>query len=125
MTTSFRVGLVRGFADGLMAPEAVALLDAEGITHEYVDVTGGEVQTQDIAGYDAVVLLGERFGPAALVGNDRLVAVARWGVGYDTVDVEACTAHDVCVFITPDGVRRPVATALLAFMLALALRLKT
>jgi phosphoglycerate dehydrogenase-like enzyme len=125
MSRSFRVGLVRGFAAGLMAPEAIALLDAEGIAHEYVDVTGGVVQARDIAGYDAVVLLGERFGPAALADNDRLVAVARWGVGYDTVDVEACSAHDVCVFITPNGVRRPVATALLTFMLALALRLKT
>jgi phosphoglycerate dehydrogenase-like enzyme len=31
----------------------------------------------------------------------------------------------VCVFITPNGVRRPVATAILTFLLALALRLRT
>ncbi|MHA1553563.1 MAG: NAD(P)-dependent oxidoreductase, partial [Alphaproteobacteria bacterium] len=43
--------------------------------------------------------------------------------GYDTVDVEACTARDIAVVITPDGVRRPVAVAILTLILALAGRL--
>ncbi len=76
------------------------------------------MHAETIAHYDAVVLLGERFGTPALLGAPRLLAVARWGVGYDTVDVAACTAHDVCVFITPDGVRRPVAVSILTFLLA-------
>jgi D-3-phosphoglycerate dehydrogenase len=51
--------------------------------------------------------------------------VARFGVGYDNVDVLACTANNVMLTITPDGVRRPVASSVLAFLLALAHRLPT
>ena len=124
MSAPFRVGFARGFEGGLMAPEAFALLDAHNVAYSYVDMAEDEVRAKSIAGYDAVALLGERFGTPALRGNAGLVAVARWGVGYDTVDVAACTAHDVCVFITPDGVRRPVAVAILTFLLALALRVR-
>jgi phosphoglycerate dehydrogenase-like enzyme len=46
--------------------------------------------------------------------------VARFGVGYDSVDVAACTEAGIAVAITPDGVRRPVAVSVLTFMLALA-----
>ncbi|HUE76284.1 MAG TPA: NAD(P)-dependent oxidoreductase, partial [Chloroflexota bacterium] len=39
---------------------------------------------------------------------------------YDNVDVEALTNHDVMLAITPDGVRRPVASSIVLFVLALA-----
>jgi phosphoglycerate dehydrogenase-like enzyme len=48
-----------------------------------------------------------------------LSVVARFGVGYDTVDTQACTEAGITVCITPDGVRRPVAVSIVAFMLAL------
>jgi phosphoglycerate dehydrogenase-like enzyme len=54
-----------------------------------------------------------------------LKLVARFGVGYDNVDVPACTRQGVLLTITPDGVRRPVAVAALTFILALAGRLLT
>lgn len=127
MSAPFHVGITRSLslADGrsLMAEEALALLEREGISYDYYQTEDGEVRTRDIAEFDAIVLLGDHFGYPALEGNERLVAVARWGVGYDNVDLDACTAHDVCTFITPAGVRRPVATAMLAFLLALALKL--
>ena len=53
----------------------------------------------------------------------RLAVLARFGVGYDNVDVEACTRNGVLLTITPDGVRRPVAVAALTFILALSHRL--
>jgi len=46
-------------------------------------------------------------------------------VGYDTVDVPACTENGVILAITPDGVRRPVATSALTFMLMLAQKVMT
>jgi phosphoglycerate dehydrogenase-like enzyme len=46
--------------------------------------------------------------------------VARFGVGYDTVDVAACTEAGIALTITPPGVRRPVAVAILTLLLALA-----
>jgi D-3-phosphoglycerate dehydrogenase len=51
---------------------------------------------------------------------DRLLIVARFGVGYDSVDVQACTDHGVLLTITPDGVRRPVAASAIALLLALS-----
>ena len=63
--------------------------------------------------------------PAAVVsGPDRRVQiVARMGVGYDSVDVKACTENGVILTNTPDGVRRPVATSILTLMLALSHKL--
>jgi phosphoglycerate dehydrogenase-like enzyme len=69
--------------------------------------------------FDALILLGHRFTADSVPKNGRLSVVARFGVGYDTVDVAACTAGDIALCITPDGVRRPVAVSIITFMLAL------
>jgi phosphoglycerate dehydrogenase-like enzyme len=55
----------------------------------------------------------------------RLKLIARFGVGYDTVDVPALTENGVLLTITPDGVRRPVATSALTFVLMLAQKVPT
>ena len=60
---------------------------------------------------------------ATLVGADRLRLLARLGVGYDTVDVDACTEAGVLLTIAPDGIRRPMASSAMAFVLALAHRM--
>ncbi len=73
--------------------------------------------------FDALLVLGGRVTEQTLAGADRLAIIARSGVGYDTVDVGACTRAGVVVTITPDGVRRPVASSVVAFMLALSLRM--
>ena len=41
-----------------------------------------------------------------------------FGVGYDTVDVRACSAAGIALTITPQAVRRPVAASLVAMILA-------
>ena len=74
-------------------------------------------------GYDALLVLAPRVTAASLEGADRLAVLARFGVGYDSVDVPACTARDVLLTITPDGVRRPVAAAVLTLLLALTHKL--
>jgi phosphoglycerate dehydrogenase-like enzyme len=68
-------------------------------------------------------VLTPRVTAATLAGTERLVIIARFGVGYDSVDVEACTRSGVLLTITPDGVRRPVATSLITLVLALAQKL--
>ena len=55
--------------------------------------------------------------------NRRLKLIARFGVGYDSVDVAACSEQGILLTIAPDGVRRPVASSVMAFMLAMAHRL--
>lgn len=49
--------------------------------------------------------------------------IARFGVGYDNIDLDACTRAGVALTITPDGSRKPVATAALTLMLATIHRL--
>jgi len=73
-----------------------------------------------IAGFDSIVLLGERLQADSFPDDGRLTHVARMGVGYDTVDVAACTEHDVVLTITPGAVRRPMAVATMTYLLALA-----
>jgi D-3-phosphoglycerate dehydrogenase len=69
--------------------------------------------------FDALILLAHRFSAESVPRSKRLAVIARFGVGYDTVDVQACTTNDIALVITPDGVRRPVAVSIITFMLAL------
>jgi phosphoglycerate dehydrogenase-like enzyme len=77
------------------------------------------LEADQIADFDALILLGHRFTKESIHPNRRLAVVARFGVGYDTVDVEACTSAGIALVITPDGVRRPVAVSIIALILAL------
>ena len=79
-----------------------------------------DIGPAQVADADALILLVPRVGRNSFHPNGRLSLVARFGVGYDNVDVDACTERGVALAITPDGVRRPVAVAILTLMLALA-----
>lgn len=75
--------------------------------------------------YDALLVLAPHVTAHTVDACRRLSLIARFGVGYDNVDVDACTRNAVMLSITPDGVRRPVATSALAFLLALSHKLFT
>ena len=98
-------------------------LEEAGLAWEFLPEFAREVRAGDLAGYDALVCFMPRVPRAAIESADRLRVLARLGVGYDTVDVDACTEHGVLVTITPDGVRRPMSSSAMAFILALAHRL--
>lgn len=124
----FRVGFTRDFlkSDGTVGLGDIGLGLLEGrrdVEWEFLAEDTRELRADQIAGYDALAVLAPRITAATLEGADRLTIVARYGVGYDSVDVAACTAHGVAVTITPDGVRRPVAVAVMTFLLALATRI--
>jgi phosphoglycerate dehydrogenase-like enzyme len=88
------------------------------VEHEFIKANG-VIQAADLEGFDALILLIPRIEPESFPKDGRLAIIARFGVGYDTVNVQACTDHDCALVITPDGVRRPVAVAIMTFMLAL------
>lgn len=125
----FRVGLTRDCLglDGKPTFDPAALeplARAPGVAFEFIDDYTPSITPQQAARYDAIVVQKPRVERASLAGPDRrLRVVARFGVGYDAVDVEACTEHGVMLTNTPDGVRRPVATIILLFILALAHKL--
>jgi D-3-phosphoglycerate dehydrogenase len=77
------------------------------------------LEPNDLRGYDIAVLLGERITAQSIPDDGRLVHFARMGVGFDTLDLAACTAQDVLITNTPPGVRRPMAVAVMTYMLAL------
>jgi phosphoglycerate dehydrogenase-like enzyme len=66
-----------------------------------------------------VIVLTPTVTAQTVANSENLLAFGRFGVGYDTVDVDACTRADVITFITPGAVDRPVAEATIAWMLAL------
>src|SRR5688500_9315041 len=121
----FRVGVTRDFLkpDGSLSFGDIGLgtlEQAAGVAWEFLPEESRELRAEQIRPYDALLVLGPRVTDDTLRGAERLKLVARFGVGYDNVDVPACTQSDVLLTITPDGVRRPVAVAALTFILALA-----
>lgn len=123
MTRSFRVALSGDFkkADGTpVFPDfdLAPLKAAPGVDMQFLE-PANPLRGEQLEDFDALILLAHRFAPESVPKNGRLSMVARFGVGYDTVDVAACTKADIALCITPDGVRRPVAVSILTFMLAL------
>lgn len=127
MTTPFRIGVSPDFqthAAGLLEPVLAELLTAlPNVSWDFFPMAGKEIQPEEIIGYDGLLTLLARVTPASLAGNDRLAVIARWGVGYDMIDVPACTDANVLLAITTDAVRKPVAEAIVTFFLALAKKL--
>jgi len=125
--SKFRVGLTRDFlnADGKLNYEIGLELFAENpnIEYEFFTDFSPEVTPDQIAVFDAVISLMPRYTKDSFAGVKRLTAIARCGVGYDMVDLKACSENDILCFITPQGVRRPVAVSVLAFVLSLSSRL--
>jgi phosphoglycerate dehydrogenase-like enzyme len=83
-----------------------------------------EITPELMAAYDGLHVNLPLVKSSCVAGDDvRCKIIARNGVGYDTVDVEAMTAKGVIVTNTPIAVRRPVAVATLTLLFALAGRL--
>jgi phosphoglycerate dehydrogenase-like enzyme len=125
VATSFRVGITRDFLkpDGTLGFGDIGLKRLGSLTWEFLADSVGELRPEHVRDYDALLLLAPRVTAATLADPGRLTLIARFGVGYDNVDVEACTRGDVLLTITPDGVRRPVASAALTLLLALSHKL--
>lgn len=128
-TDKFRVALSASFQSPDGAPsypsfDLSPLTDNPDIEMFYLPA-GDPIGAGELDNADALILLSERFDADSIPASGRLALVARFGVGYDSVDVEACSAADIAVTITPDGVRRPVAVAIVTLMLALSGKLMT
>ena len=85
---------------------------------------GAELTPAQVSGSHGILVLAKRVTAATVAGSAAasLVAVSRFGVGYDSVDVEACTANDVAVLIAAGAVDHSMAEATVGFMLQLTHR---
>jgi D-3-phosphoglycerate dehydrogenase len=99
------------------------LLVAAGFTP--IDPDGdGTLTTEQLLPYlpvsDAMLAGGELLTPDVLDRAPRLRAIARTGVGYDTVDIAAATLRGIPVTITPGTNHGSVAEQCFALLLGLA-----
>jgi D-3-phosphoglycerate dehydrogenase len=120
----FQVGVTRDMRtdDGLSA-YPMDTLDEAGLNWRFLAENTDPVLATDIEGLDAVIVGGASVMASSLETAELPLLVARLGAGFDTVDVEKCTELGIAVTTAPEGVRRPMASGGMAFLLALAHRL--
>ena len=129
MDARFRVGLDRGFlnAEGKLAWGSIGvepLEAAPNVEVAFLPEPVREFGPGDIRGWHGLILGGPVVGRAAFAeGAADLVVIARAGVGYDQIDVDALTENDVALCTTPAASRHAVASASFAYVVALAKRM--
>ena len=79
-----------------------------------------QIGADQIGDAQGVIVLTPSVTAESVSKAGNLLVIARFGVGYDSVDVKACTAADVLVTITTGAVDRPVAEAAIGWMIALS-----
>lgn len=127
MTETFRVGYTQDFLNqegaigwGEIGIERFNVVP--GLEFSFLPRHEPVLSASLAADFDALGVLAPRVTAELIDHAHRLSVVARFGVGYDNVDLEACTRNGVAVTITPDGVRRPMAATAMTFILALSHR---
>ncbi len=131
LESRFDVGITRDFLtpNGQLAYAdiGVGLLESEPrCRYTFFEEHMNPVRPEQIAALDAVLSLTPGWTAETLArGAERLLIVARFGVGYDMCDVPALTANDVLLTITPGATDLPVAGGILGMLLALTRRLFT
>ncbi len=128
MNGKFRIGITRDFLrdDGssVFGDFGLGLLEGAGnVEWDYLSQRVPELRPEDVGGCDGLLVEGPRVTARSLEGADRLVLIARYGAGYDGIDVQACTDAEIMVTNAPNGVRRPMAASAMTFVLALAHKL--
>jgi phosphoglycerate dehydrogenase-like enzyme len=125
MDQKFRVGFSADFLNEqgqLVFPDiGLSLFENHpDLQHEFLSEFQPEYLPHQLSGYDVVISLKPKVTSQSLEGVTRLCAIGRCGVGYDNVDLRACTENDIAVYITPEGVVRPMAESIVLFVLALS-----
>ncbi|MCB8939261.1 MAG: hypothetical protein H6655_12670 [Ardenticatenaceae bacterium] len=89
------------------------------IKYEFFDSPPVAIAEQ-IDQYDAIISYHINYMPTSFNKIKRLSVISRWGVGYDKIDVAACTKANVLLTIVPrEVVKNQVAIGILAFIFAL------
>ncbi len=120
----FIIAMTADFYDSNGAPKfrdlGLSVLDGHGhIKHRVFDEHRPRIGPDQIGDAQGAIVLTPAVTAESVSQSENLLAVGRFGVGYDAVDVAACTEADVVVFITAGAVDRPVAEATVGWMIAL------
>lgn len=123
---TLRVGLSRDLLNSTgqfgFGQRHIEVLDAARDLLCWEMLPDGPLTPEVTDSFDAQYVNTPAVPASAVAGAHRLKIVARHGVGYDSVPVDALTGAGVLQTNTPAAVRRPVATMALTFILALAQR---
>lgn len=125
----FRLGISRDVLDARGEPSfgrraLDVLAEHPAVEWEYIPEDLAEVTPEVAARYDGLYVNTPKVTRASVGRGDcRVRIVARHGVGFDSVDVDALTERGIVLTNTPDAIRRPMAVAALTFVFALAGRL--
>lgn len=123
---TFKVGLssdlsngAGGFSWGDISIETLAPL-----TWSFLPAAEKNFRPSTFSGCDAVAFAGPGVDQESFAApEDSPLIIARFGVGYDNINLDACTRAGVALTITPDGSQKPVATAGLMMLLSTMHRL--
>ena len=97
------------------------LKDREDIEISWMDKSITELDTEMTSKFDAILLnLPKANANCVSDSNCKLKIISRFGVGFDSVDIEAMKKKNIIVTNTPNAVRRPVAVAALTMIFAVA-----
>lgn len=99
----------------------LSVLEAcDRVGYRIMDRYANEIEADQIGDAHGVLVLSPKFSARSIPADNQLLAVARYGVGFDSVDIGACTANDIAVCTTRGAVDRPVAEATVMWMMALS-----
>ena len=97
------------------------LKNRDDIEISWMDKSITELDTDMTSKFDAILLnLPKANADCVSNSNCKLKIISRFGVGFDSVDLEAMKKQNIIVTNTPNAVRRPVAVAALTMIFAVA-----
>lgn len=79
----------------------------------------GQLRNHQLDGIHGLITMTAGITADSLACAETPLAIARFGVGYDDIDVHACTEADVVFLTTPGAVDRSMAEATVGWILAL------
>ena len=95
-----------------------AIFKAAGIETVMLEKYVSEAELiESVADVDALIVSSDKVTKAVLDAAKKLKIVVRAGAGYDNLDLEACTAHNVVAMNTPGQNANAVAELAIAFMI--------
>ena len=77
------------------------------------------LEARQLVGLQGLLVLDGGVDAATLSRSEKFLALSRFGVGYDQIDVPACTEADVVLLIAAGAVDRSMAEATVGWMIAI------
>lgn len=125
MSAAYRVGVtadvVRADGGSVHGDLGLRRLADNGIDWHVLPRDIDPLPLEDIADVDAILAMGHsRFDAETVDRAPRLKHIARFGAGYETIDLSDCTRAGVVVTNTPSAIQGPLGVAAVAMILGLA-----